>query len=260
MKSTYLMLLAIAATVSITISSCKKEESGTERFSSITDAVGNDVMALTFDNNHRVIKAIAGTTTYDFFYNGDMLVKRTTTLDGSLDAVDSFFYDGSNRFAKVVSYNENGSKQKETVLSYNGNNTVNQATVNSNTFDPDQLFEFTYNGANLSMVTESEKQAGTFRKKREFEFLAFDANQNPIASLIKTSFPDEYNLLTFLWMSENNFTSAKQTDYSLINGDVTGTFPITATYEYNGLGLPTTAVTTINGTTNTNSYHYTTLK
>jgi hypothetical protein len=254
------MLLAVAATLSITIASCKKENNGTERFSSITDSAGNDVMTLTFDNNNRVIKATAGTTIYDFYYNGDMLIKRTTTMSGLLNAVDSFFYDGSNRFAKVVSYDDNGSKQKETVLSYNGNNTVNQATINSNTWDPDQLFKFTYNGTNLNKVTESEKQAGTFRKKREFEFLAFDANQNPIASLIKESFPDQYNLLIFLWMSDNNFTSAKQTDYSLINGDVTGTFPITATYNYNGLGLPTTITTTINGTTNTNSYHYTTLK
>lgn len=260
MKKTYLSLLIVAATImGLFVTGCKKDNNITETFSSITDTAGNDVMTLTFDNNGRPIKAVASTTTYDFFYNGDKLVKRTTTVSGSLEVIDSFFYDGNSRFSKVTSYDNGGSETKETVLTYNANNTINQATVTGSVLNPDQLFEFTYSGGNLSKVTETEKQAGTFKKKREYEFLAFDGKQNPIAPLIKNYFPDQYNVLIFLWMGENNFTSAKQTDYSLINGDITGSFPITATYEYSSTGLPTKIIATFNGNTNTNYYHYTKL-
>lgn len=257
MKKTCLSLLIAAITMSVFFTSCKKDNDSTEVFSSITDTAGNDVMTLTFDNENRPIKAVASTTTFDFFYSGGKLIKRTTTLSGSLDAVDSFFYDGNNRFSKVISYNSGGVKRRETVLTYNADNSLNQSTINTSVWgESDMLYEFTYNGSNLNKVVESEKMAGTFNKKREYEFLAYDAKTNPISSLIEDYFPDQYNLLIFLWMGNNNFTSAKQTDYSLINGEVTGTFPITATYTYNGSGLPTEIVSTINGNTNRSYYHY----
>jgi|GEM_PF-5575708 len=260
MKGIYLSLMAVMVVSGLFFTSCKKDKTTNEAFSSITDSTGADVLGITYDNDGKVIKATAGTVTYDFYYNNNKLIKRVQSESGSLVATDSFFYDGVDRYSRIDNYNDNGVKAKSTVFSYNLNNSIDAVNVNSSTVGtPDAMFEFTYAGSNFNTVKEYEKTLGTFSIKRQFEFLAFDAKTNPISPLINKYFSDQYNLITLFWGSNNNCTSMRQTDYSVINGDVTGSFPVTATYTYNGSNMPTEVVTTTNGNTNRNFYHYTTL-
>jgi hypothetical protein len=260
MKGIYLSLITVLVVSSLFFTSCKKDKTNTEVFASITDTTGAEVLGVTYDNDGRVIKATAGTVNYDFYYAEGKLIKRVQSESGSLVATDSFFYDGLDRYARVDNYDNNGTKAKSTVFSYNLNNSIDAVNVNSSTVGtPDAMFEFTYAGTNFNTVKEYEKTLGTFSIKRQYEFLAYDTKTNPIASLIGKYFPDQFNLLILFWGTGNNCTSMRQTDYSVINGDVTGSFPVTATYTYNGNNMPTDVASTINGNTNRSNYHYTTL-
>lgn len=262
MKKTYVAILLCAVAISLCFTSCKKEkDSGSgEVFASIKDTAGADIMTLTYNSDNRVSRAVANTTTYDLYYSGTRLIKRTLTTSGSLTATDSFFYDGAGRFSRVDNYNSGGTLAMSTVFSYNADNTVNTANVNSSTFGvADQMFEFTYTGGNINTIMEREKVLGNFEVRRKYDFLAYDNNNNPIKDVIKKYFPDQFNLLIFLWSSGNNFTSVVQTDYNVFNGSVTGTVPVSATYKYNAAGNPTEITSTINGNTNRNIYSYTSL-
>lgn len=261
MKKTMLSLLMAATTMTMFFTSCKKDDDDSaEVFSSLIDTAGNSILTLTYNSDGKVSRAIAGTTTYDFYYSGSRLIKRTLTESGSLVSTDSFFYDGSDRFSRVDKYNSGGAQTASTVFAYNGDNTINTATVDAMGLGAtDQMFEFTYSGGNYATVEEHEKVLGNYNIRRKFEFLAFDSYSNPIAEVIKNYFPDQFNILIFLWSSKNNFTSVTQTDYNVNTGDVTGTFPVSASYKYNGKGMPTEITSTFNGNTNKNFYSYTKL-
>ncbi len=252
--------LLFAATMSTLVTSCKKENDADGQYiSSLTDTTGKNLMQITYNSDNKPSRISTNDVVFDIFYSGGKIVRRTQTQSGTV-SVDSFFYDGNGRFSRVDNYDNNNDKTRSTVFAYNGDNTINSATIDAQGIGAsDAIFEFTYSGGNLNTVKEQEKVLSTFRDKRLYEFLAFDSKTNPVRNVIKDCFPDQFNLLIFMMASTNNFTSMKQTDYNTSNGNVTGTFPITASYTYGSNGLPSEITSTVNGSTNRTTYHYTAL-
>jgi hypothetical protein len=252
--------LLFAATMSAFFTSCKKDDTDAGQvLSSITDTTGNSILVITYNSDNKPSRIANADATFDIFYADGKIVRRTQTQGGTV-SVDSFFYDGNGRFSRIDNYDNNNDKTRSTVFAYNGDNTINAATVNYEGIGTaDAIYEFTYTGSNLSTVKEQEKVLSTYRDKRLFEFLAFDSRINPVQKIIKDCFPDQFNLLIYMMASTNNFTSMKQTDYNTNNGNVTGTFPVTATYTYGSNNMPVDATVTLNGSTNRATYHYTNL-
>lgn len=262
MKKISAGLLGAAIMLTTFLSSCKKDDGDStengQAISSLTDSTGAVLFSITYTSDKKPARIVTNDATFDFYYNNGKLVKRTQT--GSVTATDSFFYDGNGRFSRVDNYDGGMAMVRSTVFAYNGDNTLNTATVNSMVFgSADAMYEFTYTGSNLNIVKEYEKVLGSFNMRRQFEFLAFDAKTNPLEDIITNYFPDQFNLLVFLMYSQNNVTSMKQTDYNSSNGNITGSFPVTATYTYNGNTKPSQIIITINGNTNKANYTYTTL-
>ena len=260
MRRTYAAVFLLFATVAAALTGCKKDnQSEGDVLASLTDSTGNIVMLVTYDSDHRVSRLATNDAVFDFYFSGGKLIKRTQAQSGSIAFTDSFFYDGNSRFARVDRYDENMAQVASTVFAYNGDNTVNTINFNSSVIGtPDKLFEFTYSGGTISMVKEQEKVLGNFIPRRQYEFLAFDGHENPAKTLIHEYVPDQVNLLTVLFWGNQNFTSAKQTDYTN-NGNVSGIVTLSASYTYTGSGLPKDITTTINGSTNRTTFNYTKL-
>lgn len=261
MKRTYAAIILLLLATVVALTGCKKDkDSDGNVIASLADSTGNVIMLVTYNSDNKVSRITTTDVVYDFTYSDSKLIKRTHAQGGAIMYTDSFFYDGNERFARIDRYDVNMDMAASTVFAYNGNNTINTINFNSSVIGtPDKLFEFTYNGGNLSVVKENEKVLGNFNLRRQYEFLAFDDRQNPVQPLIKDYLSDQVNLITVLFWSSNNFTSAKQTDYNLNTGDVTGVVTIAGAYTYADNGMPSQLTATINGNTNRISFNYTTL-
>lgn len=213
----------------------------------------------TYDAQGKLTRLYGPTSSIDLFYSGDKLIRRTSTLSGSLNEIDSVYYDASGRIFSVVAYEQPANtKTKTTVFAFNADNTVNTATVHyENPATDDVLFEFTYTDGKLAQRTKSLKIGGNYKLANKLEYTAYDTRVNPLASFFRKYLSDVVEAFIYYSAYPNNFTIAKSTDYDTTTGAVTNVTPVTATYTYNSDNLPAKMYITEGSATDSLTYQYT---
>lgn len=236
-----LAIATLAVLVLIAVTGCKKD-APVKNFvvTKISDTSGVNTSTITYDASGKVVKLFGGSMSYDMYYSGDKIVRRTYTQSGTMQEIDSFFYDGASRIFKVVKYDAlTATKAKTTVFTYNGQNQVTDATVdNESAIIDDELFEFTYSDGKLSERKKSLKQGGVYKLSSKLEFLAYDNVKNPLSTLYRTALMDIIEAFVYFSAYPNNLTQGKQTLYDTVTGNVTGVTPITLSLTYNSDGYP----------------------
>lgn len=239
---------------------CKKDDTTSKTYllTALADSAGVDLATFEYDANGNLIRfGSSSTNNYNFFYSNGKLVVRNYTSSGTVQNVDSFFYDASNRITRAEGYDGANTKEKTTTFAYNGDNTLNTATVDFvSPLQNDMLYEYEYSGGKISKRTSSQKDLGTYKVSSKVEFLALDDKKNPFASIYKTYLLDQYSLFYFVWAGEHNPTSAKQTDYDITTGNPTTIASATTTYEYNSSNLPTKSTAVQGSITQVFTYEY----
>lgn len=260
MKSAIIKTLTVVSVIAMLATGCKKEDTNTKTYliTAIADSAGVDQTTFEYDASDKLIRLGSSPTDfYNFFYSGSKLTVRNIVSSGTVQKVDSFFYDASNHIVRVEGYNGTGTKQKTTVFAYNGNGTINSATVDY--VDPltdDEMHEYTYNGDNVNTRTSSVKQLGVYKLKTKLEYLGVDDKTNPFVSLYRNHVPDEFSIFFFIWSGVNNPTSAKQTDYDVTTGNVTQVTSATVSYEYNSGNVPTKLTNTVGAQSQKMTFKY----
>lgn len=260
MKKNLIIALGIVAVVLVLATGCKKDETPAKTYllTALADSAGVDQTTFEYDTDNKLIRfGLGSTDNYNFFYSGGKVVVRNYVSSGTVQNVDSFFYDGSNRITRVEGYNGTNTKLKTTTFAYNGDNTINTATVDFvSLLEPDMLYEYVYTGGNISMRSTSQKDLGTYKLKSKIEYLGLDDRINPFESIYKNYLLDEFNLFYFVWSGAHNPTSAKQTDYDITTGNATSVASATTTYVYNSDNFPTRSTSIQGSTTQIFTFEY----
>ena len=262
MFKTIIKTATVCLGIAMLATACKKDETPAKTYylTALADSSGTDLATFEYDADNKLIRFGEGSNSgYNFYYNGSKLTVRTYTGSGTVNNVDSFFYDASNRMVRVENYDGSNTKIGTVTFAYNGDNTLNSATIDY--VDPltnDYLFEYTYNGENVAKRKASEKVLGVYKIKNEIEYLGLDNRKNPFESIYKKYLFDQFGLFYFVWSGPHNPTSGKQTDYDVATGNVTSLASISSSYEYNGDDIPTKAIHTQGATTSIYTFKYTT--
>lgn len=260
MKKNLIIAFGIVAVVLVLATGCKKDEEPTKTYyiTALTDTAGNDLGTFQYDADNKLIRFGAGSSSnYNFFYSGGKMIVRNYVSSGTVQEVDSFFYDGSNRISRVEGYDGANTKVKTTTFAYNGDGTLNTATVDFvSLLTNDMLYEYTYSGGNTATRTSSEKDLGTYKMNSKVEFLGLDDKNNPFVSIYKDYLIDQFGLFYFVWAGNHNPTSGKQTEYDITTGNPTSVASATTAYEYNEGNYPTKTTSVQGGTTNIMLYEY----
>lgn len=236
---------------------CKKNEPAkTYRVSQLND--GTNATTFTYDTDGKLTSLSGYNSTFNLFYSGDKLVRRTTTDNGVLSKIDSIFYDPSGRIFKVTNWDQPANTlNKTTLFAFNADNTINTATVDfASSASQDMIFEYTYDAGKLVQLSKSVDVSGVYKLDNKIEFTAYDNKTNPLSAVFQKYLVDFIEAYIYYTAYPNNFTIAKQTTYDTTTGSVTGVTAATATYTYNSDNLPVTMALTLGGTTGSYTFTY----
>ncbi len=252
---------AAAAVLLIALSPGCKKNAAAKNY--VVTQLGDSSQAtnFTYDAQGKLTRLYGPSFSLDLYYNGDKVVRRVSTSSGTINAVDSVFYDASDRIFKVVEYDQPANtKSKTTIFAFNADNTINTASVDyTNPATDDELFEFTYADGKVTQRTKSVNIGGNYKLASKLEFTAYDSHVNPLSAMYRKYLIDIVEAFIYFSAYPNNFTIAKVTFYDTNNGSVTGVTPATATYTYNSDNLPVRMDITEGSTTGSLTYTYTAL-